>query len=462
MEGFAVLAAELLAMRLLVPFVGSGVEVVAIIISAVLLPLAAGYHVGGQRFYRAKQSSIRPLSIRFLLASNLGRASIVLTFGLSYVCLIAWFELMDGIGITHPLAQAAIYAAVFLVYPVFLLAQTVPLISNYFVHQHLSKITGKMLLFSTLGSFTGSVITTLVLMNTIGVHLSAVVALGMCVLAHTLLCKSWIRKVGLIFIWVMMIALNHPAAMRHAGVVSDNAYNTAMIKIDPDGNATQLWLNHSRSSIFSSDPTRRFEYIRAIETMVLEPLYGTEKPRDILVLGAGGFTLGWWDNTNRYVYVDIDRDLKTIAEKYVLPSTLPPNKHFEPKSARAYLQTHAQQFDVVIVDVYSNKESIPLETTTTEFWESVKSHLKPQGVVVANIIVSATFHDWFSTRIANTFSAVFPGHLRQVVNADFTVWDAPSKPRNVLFIYRDSKAAQRRESYDDDLSTFSLDRYRKD
>ncbi len=462
MEGFAVLAAELLAIRLLVPFVGSGVEVVAIIISAVLLPLAAGYHVGGQRWHRAKRLKKRSISIRILLASNLAIATVILAAGLSYAFLSTWFEWVSNVGITHPLAQTAVYAAVFLVYPVFVLAQTVPLISNYFSHQHLSKITGRMLLFSTLGSFAGSVITTLILMNTIGVHLSAVVAVGMCVLAHTLLCKSWIRKVVLILIWLVMLAFNHPSALRHAGIVSDNAYNTAMITIASDGLATQLWLNHSRSSIFSEYPARRFEYIRAIETFALEPLAGAEIPKDILVLGAGGFTLGYNDSSNRYVYVDIDRDLQKISEDHLLPAPLSANKTFEPVSARAYLQTHAQTFNLVIVDVFSNQESIPLETTTIEFWESVKKHLKPGGVVVANIIVSATFQDWFSTRIANTFGRVFPGHLRQVVNSDFTVWDTPRQSRNVLFIYRHSKAAQRRDTYHDDLSTFSLDRYRKD
>lgn len=49
-EGYVVLATELLAIRTLIPFIGSGTETISIIISAVLLPLAFGYHVGGNAF----------------------------------------------------------------------------------------------------------------------------------------------------------------------------------------------------------------------------------------------------------------------------------------------------------------------------------------------------------------------------------------------------------------------------
>ena len=48
LEGFVVLSLELLAIRLTIPFVGSGTDTISIIIAAVLLPLAFGYYRGGQ------------------------------------------------------------------------------------------------------------------------------------------------------------------------------------------------------------------------------------------------------------------------------------------------------------------------------------------------------------------------------------------------------------------------------
>lgn len=144
LEGYVVLASELLAIRLLVPFVGSGVEVVAIIISAVLLPLAVGYHRGGRALTRARAAGQLPSVRRFLLRNVLS-AQIVLTLGLSYLFLELFFGTLQAIGLDSLIGQTVLYALMFLVMPVYLLGQTVPLISHYFAKQHLSEMTGRML-----------------------------------------------------------------------------------------------------------------------------------------------------------------------------------------------------------------------------------------------------------------------------------------------------------------------------
>ena len=48
LEGYVVLAVELLAIRQLTPYVGNAIDTVAIVIAAVLLPLAFGYEAGGR------------------------------------------------------------------------------------------------------------------------------------------------------------------------------------------------------------------------------------------------------------------------------------------------------------------------------------------------------------------------------------------------------------------------------
>ena len=236
-EGYVVLAAELLAIRLLIPFVGSGVEVIAIIISGVLLPLAAGYHVGGQRYqnqlaaYR-KQGKTALVSIRKLLLRNLLSAMMVLVIGLSFLFLEIFFGYLKEFGIDHALVLTTIYTLFFLVGPVYLLAQTVPLISNYFAHHTLSRMTGRMLFFSTLGSFLGSVLSTLVLMNTVGVHLTATIAIFLLFFAVIILTRSWKQMDNIIALSfaAFMLFMNQPDLMRHVGYVADNAYNTAMVK----------------------------------------------------------------------------------------------------------------------------------------------------------------------------------------------------------------------------------------
>lgn len=48
LEGYVVLSSELIAIRLNLPFVGSGTDTISIIIAAILMPLAFGYHAGGR------------------------------------------------------------------------------------------------------------------------------------------------------------------------------------------------------------------------------------------------------------------------------------------------------------------------------------------------------------------------------------------------------------------------------
>jgi hypothetical protein len=121
-EGYAVLAVELLAMRQLTPYVGNATDTVAIVIAAVLLPLAFGYEAGG----RASFAQGDETGVRRQLTRNLLLAALILTFGLSHPFLVAFFQSLDGLGLTHRLIQAAVHSTLFLVYPIYLLGQTVP------------------------------------------------------------------------------------------------------------------------------------------------------------------------------------------------------------------------------------------------------------------------------------------------------------------------------------------------
>ena len=91
LEGYVVLAVELLCIRLLIPFVGSGTEVVSIIISSVLLPLAFGYQYAGNYIVRQRDSEIKKgaskksISIRKILVKNLFVSLCILMVGLSYL-----------------------------------------------------------------------------------------------------------------------------------------------------------------------------------------------------------------------------------------------------------------------------------------------------------------------------------------------------------------------------------------
>ncbi len=455
-EGYVVLASELLAIRQLIPFVGSGVETVSIIISAVLLPLAVGYHAGGQSCIRHRKSTTH-FSPRRLLLRNLLWALIILSLGLSHYIIDQLFSFFIHIGIRHHLLQTAIYSGIFLVYPVFLLGQTVPLVSHYFARHRLSEITGLMLFFSTTGSFLGSIFSTIVLMSFIGVSNTLIITMSLLALLCLLLVRRWYSITTLTCAVVIagLFWANTSEETRKKNIVSDNAYS--QIRILTDDDKKTFIVNRSKSSQLNEENEATFEYVSYIDEVFIHPLSKKHPARDILILGAGGFTIGLHDRMNRYTFVDIDPDIKRTAETHFLPNPLGENKHFVPISARAFLKGTNKRYDLIILDAYTNIASIPAEMISREFLLDVKARLKKRGTIIANAIVSPDFSDKFSARYHNTFTSVFPLSTRQVMQR-FSWAQRRKHNANVLYIYHDSPFAGERGYYTDDLSSYSLDR----
>jgi hypothetical protein len=462
-EGYVVLALEVLAIRLLLPFVGSGTEVIAIVISGVLLPLAAGYYLGTRRFAQdvATQQRNRARNyptIRRVLLRNVLSALGILVFGFSYVFLEFYFSLLTTLSVPR-LWQTTLYVTTFLAYPVFLLAQTVPLISDYFSSTRLSDHTGRMLFFSTAGSFCGAIFSTMVLMNTVGVHYTVIVTLGLLSALAILLVRTW-KSYDLVLaasLFVVVAIVNSDTALAPFHMVANNGYNTVAVKDSGYKDERLLQINRSFSSKYTTTDANRFPYIAYIEDHFIRTM-PADAPRDILVIGAGGFTLGLKDTRNRYTFVDIDPSLKQVAETHFLKAPLSTNKTFIPLSARAFLRDTHKKYDLIFVDVFSNMVSIPMECITVEFLSALRARVAKGGVVAVNVIGNANFSDRFTARYANSFAKVFPVHSVQTIG-DIQPWEAKPPLANLIFTYYNTIAARDTGTYTDNLNTYSLDRH---
>ncbi len=453
-EGYVVLSAELIAIRQMLPFVGNGTESIAIIIAAVLLPLSFGYYYGGH-LYQWHKAQGRHFSVRKRLLSNLIVSSLFLLFALSYLPLLFTFWGFDKIGIEHRVLQTSFYALLFLVLPTFLLGQTVPLISNYFSKKHLASIQGRMLFLSTTGSFLGSVLSTLVLMAFIGVNMTVIVTLLLLLLSTFLLNKRLFSLQNLMALTIFLVAfqLNSPSTMKHLGLVSTNPYNNIAILDLKDEDARILSLNHSASSKYAKDPKNRFEYVQFIENQVLKPIAMANVPKKILIIGAGGFTLGIDDTHNEYTYIDIDPSLKQISETHLFKSPLSANKVFYPEPARAFLRQNKSQFDCIILDAYSSINILPSQLLTQEFFRSIQSHLSSEGILAVNFIGKALFSDAYSVKFHNSLTSVFPNMVRQVIG-DFDSWQ-DQELHNIIYLHKAKKHSS--QPYTDDKNGYFWD-----
>ena len=437
LEGYAVLSTELLAMRQIIHFVGSNTDTMAVIIAAVLMPLALGYAYGG-RFQPHRAENGRAQTIRGRLLLNLSLSALILCIGLSHAVMKVFFTSLNMLaGIHSPVVLTSIYALSFVALPVFMMGQTVPLVSHYFRRQTLSSFAGKVLFFSTLGSFMGAIFCTLVLMPYLGVNHSVTITIACLTVLTVLLSPRRLNgHLAAAFTALLLsLMLNSDAVLARLHIVANNQYNTVQVYGSEDGVVNYMQINTTYASAVYNDrtlyPEPVFGYINYVERTYITPLANRREPADILVLGAGGFTLGLTDTHNHYTFVDIDGQLKDIAEQDFLKEKLGPNKTFIPAEARAFLGYTDRKYDLIFLDAYQDLSGVPTHLVTREFFAQVKSALKPNGVMVGNFITSPFYADLFSRRLDNTLRSVFP-HLNRQMMEDQNGWPS-RRPANLIY-----------------------------
>lgn len=436
-EGYLVLSTELLAIRQTIPYIGSGTDTISIIIAAILMPLALGYQNGGQ--YKTKKFFGRVINIRSRLILNITIAATFLFFGLGYLFMDIFFDWISYIGIKGRIYKTSIFCIVFLIVPVYLLGQTVPLISNFFTKAHLPRITGKILFYSTLGSFIGAIFSTLVLMATLGVHHTLTLNFVLMAILVIMLNKKLNSRSVYYMVTLALFALllNSDSAVKSVfpAMRANNQYSIIQAVIS-NGGRRELMINGNHSSSYN-DFGHKHGYIKFAEEVMILPITNANPARDILVIGAGGFTFGHNDTNNSYTYVDIDKDLKPISERYILKEPIGENKTFVAEPARAFLYNTDTKYDAIYLDAYLGRASVPEHLITQEFFTQVKDHIKDGGIIMGNFIASPNFNTAFSRNLDNTLRSVFPHVSRHAIHNHYNIWrNDPSQRSNIAYIYR--------------------------
>jgi predicted membrane-bound spermidine synthase len=164
-EGFCSLGAEVIALRRLVPHVGSAIVVTAPTIGLFLLALALGYAAGARVSERFTQVVARTFALSALLAG----------LGLARVTVDGLFAHLQPVGVAYLVFIGGVLCPL-----AWLLGQTVPVLTNLMKHMRTGEASGHALYWSTLGSFLGSVSLSLGVMQWLGVSAAVLAcALGL-------------------------------------------------------------------------------------------------------------------------------------------------------------------------------------------------------------------------------------------------------------------------------------------
>lgn len=414
-EGFVSVSVEILAMRQLIPFVGNSVIVTSLIIGIFLLFLAVGYWKGGQykdNFYT-------------VLCRNFIYGIIFIGIGLSYIFVNYFFMTIYKV-LPHILPVLTLYLLLIIAPLIYFLGQTLPLTMNLVKQESCIGATGgKVLFWSTVGSFFGSVLTTVLLMQYFGVAWTVFIA---CSILFLLVCllnfiftaqfrkkhdlcvsKNQYNPIKIIlflcllgFIYVANIGIEKKLFIKTNSYSNYDIMNNIDYYQDHDTSGKILRINNSYSSYLNSHKYG-FSYIEFIKNILFKELGITNK--EILVIGAGGFSLSAEsDFDNTFTYLDIDPEIIKVVKQNFLNEI---KGGFIAQDARIFFNYNKKLYDVIVSDAYSNTSTLPANLVTVEYFTKIKQSLKPNGIVVFNIIADPLSSDHFSKRLKNTITHVF-------------------------------------------------------
>lgn len=441
-EGFVSVAIEILAIRQLLPVAGGSVIVTSLIIGIFLLFLALGYRRGGN----VTENLSAKLRQNFILAA------IGLGTGLSYIFILIFFYYTQKLFGQHIVYALVAYLLLVIAPLIYILGQTVPITMNMArQNKSIGKIGGDILGLSTIGSFLGATVTALLFMQYLGVAativINCILLLTLVILLSETYASFLISSILSIFILWFIFILNINIEKNNF-IATNNYANYQIFNHQTQMGFEKILVINNLYSSRLDQQNKGFPYIERIKKILFTDMQ--LKNADILVLGAGGFTLSAENNFNNlFTYVDIDGQIKKI----VVPKFIQKIKgEFIADDARHYLQATTKKYAVIIVDAYSNLKAVPSQLSTREYMRDIKNRLAMNGVVIFNIIANPMLLDAYSKRIDNTIRDTFK-------NCMVEPEQYKNQITNILYVCNNAKNQNDKVIYSDNLNSVTTDSF---
>ncbi|MDR0727053.1 MAG: fused MFS/spermidine synthase [Rickettsiales bacterium] len=424
LNGYVSLSLELIVIRQLGFYVGSSAVITSIIIGTFLGFMSFGY-------FRGASPKIPKANVRNMLFASFITIALMGVLASSFTLISSYFGLMYSYGIYSIVAQTFLYSLIFLSVAPFLFGFNTALLSRY-LHKYNSNYTGNIMAWDTIGSVLGSLATTLILMPFIGVNYTIIMVTVLALVA-AFLAKPKLRLIPVyVIIMIPTFWINSSTFLqKEHGIIVNNANSTISVADFPEEKV--LFMNGVSMSFYNPDKRTSAEYINYINDNFIYNM-PRDKKRNILVLGAGGFTAGLDDTFNNYTFIDIEKTLKDVSEQKFLNEKLTENKVFIVQDASQFLKNTSLNYDLIILDVYSNSYQVPEDFITAEFMQRIKNRAAPNGIIIMNVICSPNFADRYTQLFDNTFRAVFTTNTQRQVVGPSNPW-MERTAANVMYIY---------------------------
>lgn len=375
----SVLVLEILAGRLLAPYVGVSLETYTGIIGTVLAGIAFGAWAGGTLADRYDPRRLLPVLL--LVGGALAVASI---------------PVVRGVGGTGN-ADVIVLAALGILPPCTVLSAVPPAVVKLQLRDlgAAGATVGRLSAWGTGGAIVGTFLTGFVLVRWAAVT-TLIVTVGVALMAAGVLFGVLTRArrgqelLSLLLPGVLAVAWTGATS---APCQTQTRYYCASVRVDPDRpSARTLVLDDLRHSYVDlADPTHlEFWYVRRIADGI--DAHAPAGPVDAVYVGGGGLTLPRWLRAtrpaSRQTVFEIDGDLVELVENR-LGFVAGDDIDVRVGDGRLGLRDRPDDSaDVVVGDAFGSR-AVPFHLATEEFLRDVSRVLRPGGLYAANVIDSS-------------------------------------------------------------------------
>ncbi len=380
---------ELVAARILSPYVGSSNLIWTTIIGIMLTSMSIGYWLGGK--FADKKPDINVLSA-FILA------------GAFFTSLIPILEAI----LVQPLSElssnlvfvAIICSAVVFGIPSFILA----MVSPYAVkledktHEDVGKTSGKISSLSTIGSIVGTFVAGFLLIPNLGIRtLILITTLILLVLSFIMFERKNVKySACMIICLVALIGLNY------YGKVIFEKNNPDIIE-DVNSQYSRIWIknisgNDVKYKAMQVDTGLEGYVNQETNKMGAAYLYYydlfdyyNKDAKSTLMIGGAAYTYPTY-YLNKYKdktmdVVEIDEKMTELAKEQFSLDTENPRLEIYHQDGRSFINNTNNKYDTILIDAFKGLNA-PFELTTYEALQKAKNALNENGMVITNIISS--------------------------------------------------------------------------
>ena len=378
---------ELVAGRIMAPYVGVSLYTWTSIIGVVLAGISLGNYLGGKIADRWR--SRKTLGILLLLSGILS-LSILLTI-----------DLLKGSPFTLSLVPKILFLAAVIFFPPSCILGTISPIVVKLTLENIDEtgnIVGKIYAFGALGSIVGTFLTGFILISLLGTRL-IVFIVAVTLVLMSIVFGDW-RRTKIDFAVLLIFFAGFAYLMYNQGrlqspFLMETNYYTINVNETPMSDGTtrkELVLDHLIHSYSWIDDPTRLEYgYEKIYAEIADYVAQDHPSLKTLFIGGGGYTFPRYVEAvfpgSKIDVIEIDQGVTKTAYDYL---GLRPDTRIRTfnEDARIFFDNNSQagmKYNLIMGDAF-NDLSVPYHLTTHEFDDKIKQLLEPDGFYMANVI----------------------------------------------------------------------------